>query len=198
MVISKLKYEIVKLFHKHTKILNNIHHEYIKHVCENGGDILEIGFGAGITANMIQKYHIKTHTIIERDDYYFDKLVKWAINKPNVKIVHGDWVSHIPHDKKYDGIFVDLWNEKEDYDRRGSLCKVLENHTKPGSVFLCATEKAFDKNLYIEKGYKYEEIKIKQIKLKWYNLLSHIIRVNHKEENKVIQRLDLIPKITYR
>ncbi len=59
-------------------------------------------------------------------------------------------------------------------------------------------EKAFDKNLYIEKGYKYEEIKIKQIKLKWYNLLSHIIRVNHKEENKVIQRLDLIPKITYR
>jgi hypothetical protein len=194
----RLKYWLVKLFHTHTKILNNLHHTYIKHVCENGGDILEIGFGAGITANLIQKYNIKTHTIIERDKYYFDKLLKWSVNKPNVKVVYGDWVTDIPNDKKYKGIFFDLWNESEDYYRRVSLCNVLENHIKPGSVFLCATEKAFDKNLYIEKGHKYEEIKVKQIKLKWYNLLSGIIKVNHKEENKVIQRLDLIPKITYR
>ena len=36
-------------------------------MCENGGDILEIGFGGGVTADMIQNYNIKTHTIIERD-----------------------------------------------------------------------------------------------------------------------------------
>ena len=60
---SKLEYKIVKLFHTHTKILNNLHNQYIKHVCENGGDILEIGFGGGVTADMIQNYNIKTHTI---------------------------------------------------------------------------------------------------------------------------------------
>ena len=41
---SKIEYHVVKLFHKHTKILNNLHNQYIKHVCENGGDILEFGF----------------------------------------------------------------------------------------------------------------------------------------------------------
>ena len=195
---SKIEYHVVKLFHKHTKILNNLHNQYIKHVCENGGDILEIGFGAGITANMIQKYNIKTHTIIERDDYFFKRLLSWALDKPKVKVVHGDWDRDIPKDKKYDGIFVDLWNDSEDYSRRKILCDILDNHTKPGTVLLCATEKAFDKKLYIEKGHKYQEIKTNQPKIKWSDFLSHIIKTHSKENGKVLQYLDLIPKITYK
>ena len=195
---SILEYKIVKLFHKHTKILNNLHNQYIKHVCENGGDILEIGFGGGITAEMIQNYNIKTHTIIERDDYFFKKLWEWSIDKPNVKVIHGDWVNDIPKDKKYDGIFFDLWNDSEDYSRRKKLCDLLDYHTKPGTVFLCATEKAFDKSLYIEKGHDYQEIKTTQPKLKWYQILSHIIRKHSIENGKIIQYLDLIPKVTYK
>lgn len=195
---SILEYKIVKLFHKHTKILNNLHNQYIKHVCENGGDILEIGFGGGITAEMIQNYNIKTHTIIERDDYFFKKLWEWSIDKPNVKVIHGDWVNDIPKDKKYDGIFFDLWNDSEDYSRRKKLCDLLDYHTKPGTVFLCATEKAFDKSLYIEKGHDYQEIKTTQPKLKWYQILSHIIKKHSIENGKIIQYLDLIPKVTYK
>ena len=52
---SKIEYHVVKLFHKHTKILNNLHNQYIKHVCENGGDILEIGFGYFSIYGMVQK-----------------------------------------------------------------------------------------------------------------------------------------------
>tara|TARA_B100001094_G_scaffold220700_1_gene214749 strand:- start:622 stop:1221 length:600 start_codon:yes stop_codon:yes gene_type:complete len=195
---SKLEYKIVKLFHRHTKILNNLHNQYIKHVCENGGDILEIGFGGGVTAEMIQNYNIKTHTIIERDDYFFKKLWEWSIDKPNVKVIHGDWVNDIPKDKKYDGIFFDLWNDSEDYSRRKKLCDLLDHHTKPGTVFLCATEKAFDKSLYIEKGHDYQEIKTTQPKLKWYQILSHIIRKHSIENGKIIQYLDLIPKVIYK
>ena len=195
---SKLEYKIVKLFHTHTKILNNLHNQYIKHVCENGGDILEIGFGGGVTADMIQNYNIKTHTIIERDDYFFEKLWEWSVDKPNVKVIHGDWVNDIPKNKKYDGVFFDLWNDSEDYARQKKLCDLLDHHTKPGTVFLCATEKAFNKSLYIEKGHDYQEIKTTQPKLKWHQILSHIIRKHSIENGKIIQYLDLIPKVIYK
>ena len=35
------------------------------YVCQNGGDILEIGFGMGIAANYIQANTITSHTIVE-------------------------------------------------------------------------------------------------------------------------------------
>ena len=35
------------------------------YVTQNGGDILEIGFGMGISANYIQSHSISSHTIIE-------------------------------------------------------------------------------------------------------------------------------------
>jgi|TARA_R110000765_G_scaffold60450_1_gene116940 hypothetical protein len=175
---TALSYWILKLFHGNTLILNTLRRNYIKNVCQNGGDILEIGFGGGITADMIQTHNIKTHVIIERDDVFFNKLGEWAKNKSTVKTIHGDWISEIPTYKKYDGIFVDLWDNIEDYSRRVELHQIIENHTKPGTIFICATENAFDKELYIEKGHKCEEIKVEQPKLKWYNLLSHIIKTD--------------------
>jgi len=182
---TKISYWVLKLFHGRITTLNNLRRHYIEDVCQNGGDILEIGFGGGITANMIQTHDIKTHTIIERDEIFFNKLSEWADNKHNVKTIHGDWISDIPRDKKYDGIFVDLWDNIEDYNRRIELSQILENHTKPNTIFLCATEKAFDKQLYIEKGHKCEEVKINPPKLKWYDLLSHTYKIN-KSVLKVI------------
>jgi|TARA_R110000744_G_scaffold132432_2_gene240624 hypothetical protein len=173
-----LSYWILKLFYGQILSLNNLRRNYIDFVCREGGDILEIGYGGGVTSDMIQAFKPNTHTIIERDDVFFDKLSQWAKNKPNVKTVHGDWISEIPIDKKYDGIFVDLWDNIEDYNRRVELSQILENHTKTGTLFICATEKAFDKQLYIENGHKCEEINVDQPKLKWYNLLSHIFKTN--------------------
>lgn len=34
------------------------------YICEGGGDILEIGFGMGISAGYIQQHTINTHTTI--------------------------------------------------------------------------------------------------------------------------------------
>src|SRR6056300_4109 len=79
-------------------------------VCQNGGDILEIGFGMGISADYIQSHNIKSHTIIENDKKIYEKLLEWSKDKPNVKTIFGDWITSLP-EQKFDGIFRDTWGE---------------------------------------------------------------------------------------
>ena len=50
-------------------------------VCRNGGDILEIGFGMGISAEYIQSYDISTHTIVEVNIQILENLYKWSEGK---------------------------------------------------------------------------------------------------------------------
>ena len=45
-------------------------------VCANGGHILEVGFGMGISADLIQAHDIESHTIIEINDNIYDALVE--------------------------------------------------------------------------------------------------------------------------
>ena len=74
--------------------------------CRNGGDILEIGFGMGISAGYIQQQDIKSHTIIELNDEIHEKAVEWSKDKPNTKIIHGDWKT-VELNEKFDAIFYD-------------------------------------------------------------------------------------------
>ena len=60
-------------------------------VCENGGDILEIGFGMGIASDYIQSYNPSSHTIIEMHPELAEKAREWASDKVNVTIIEGDW-----------------------------------------------------------------------------------------------------------
>ena len=78
-------------------------------VCQNGGDIIEFGFGMGISANYIQKHNIKSHTICEINPQILETLYIWAQDKPNVTILEGDWYDNIDKMGKYDGIlFLDI------------------------------------------------------------------------------------------
>ena len=54
------------------------------YMCENGGDILEIGFGMGISAGYMHSHSISTHTIIENHPNIISKAQAWASNKSNV------------------------------------------------------------------------------------------------------------------
>ena len=82
--------------------------------CRNGGDILEIGFGMGISAGYIQQQDIKSHTIIELNDEIHEKAVEWSKDKPNTKIIHGDWKT-IKLEKQFDAIFYDA-GEQQPHD----------------------------------------------------------------------------------
>ena len=77
--------------------------------CQNGGDILEVGFGMGISATYIQEQNPKSHTIVEIHPQVLEKLDAWAAGRENVKIVRGDWHKKFQRGKldRYDGVFYD-------------------------------------------------------------------------------------------
>ena len=85
---------------------------YMDAIIENlspSGDVLEIGFGLGYSANKIQSFDINSHTIIENNPEVFEVLKKWALKQKNkVNVIFGDWQEILPNLKqKYDSIFFD-------------------------------------------------------------------------------------------
>ena len=86
------------------------------YACENGGDILEIGFGMGISAGYIQQHTINTHTIIENHPQVITKAQAWAADKPNVTIVEGSWYDVKDTLSTYDGLFYDTWGDENSKD----------------------------------------------------------------------------------
>ena len=82
-------------------------HKMAEFVCKNGGDIIEFGFGMGISATHIQKQKINSHTICEKDSVVLEKLHEWAKDKPNVRILEGDWYDNVDKMNVYNGIFFD-------------------------------------------------------------------------------------------
>ena len=158
--------------------------EHAKVVTENGGDILEIGFGMGICANFIQQSNIKSHTIIEIHDEVYKRLLEWAKDKPNVIPIKGDWFNNIPKDKKYDGIMHDTWNEKNYPYLYQTIPKILN----PKGIFTYYTADT-GKVLKLNSKTKY----------KWGKLSIKKIKVNppiKKMKHKYFTRTDYyIPKI---
>ena len=83
------------------------------YVTENGGDILEIGFGMGISAGYIQSHSISSHTIIENHPQIIPRAQEWAADKPNVTIITGSWYDNLSNLGTYDGVFHDTYGDAE-------------------------------------------------------------------------------------
>jgi protein arginine N-methyltransferase 2 len=98
--------------------------------CENGGDILEIGFGMGISADYIQQQNPDSHTIIESHPQVIEKLKVWAEDKPNIIIVEGHWYDVTGSLGIYDGIFYDTFGDK----KLSEFKDACEQLTKSGSI----------------------------------------------------------------
>ena len=99
------------------------------YITEGGGDILEVGFGMGISANYIQSHSISSHTIIENHPQVIEKLKTWANGKSNVNIISQSWADVTGSLGRYDGIFYDT-----DMDERINLfSSSLSGLTKSGT-----------------------------------------------------------------
>ena len=103
------------------------------------GDVLEIGFGLGYSANQIQKYNINTHTIIESDPKVIEKAKKWALNqnKP-VFIIEGLWQDCLSDLDTFDSFFLDDSPQEKYLDYSNIRVydfyyKVLNNHANKGA-----------------------------------------------------------------
>tara|TARA_R100000995_G_scaffold11937_1_gene4851 strand:- start:807 stop:1397 length:591 start_codon:yes stop_codon:yes gene_type:complete len=129
------------------------------YVTENGGDILEIGFGMGISAGYIQSHSIDSHTIVENHPQIIAKAVEWASNKSNVTIISQSWMEWVDEvttvENKnlptYDGIFYDTSLDDDIVYFSSSLSELTKTGTKL-SVFNSFSSETNDHN--IEMNYK--------------------------------------------
>ena len=126
------------------------------YVCQNGGNILEIGFGMGISADYIQANSINSHTIVENHPQIIEKAKAWAADKPNVTIIEDDWHSAKDSLSTYDGIFYDTFGD-ENMDKFKSS---LNNLTNTGCKVTWWNSVASENNYYNITDVTYEAIAV--------------------------------------
>ena len=86
-------------------------------VGETHGDVLEVGFGMGISATYIQECGVRSHTIIECNKDVIKNLNEWKDRYSNqdIRLLPKQWQDIVPQLEIYDGILFDTYpiNEKE-------------------------------------------------------------------------------------
>ena len=86
-------------------------------VTETKGEILEIGFGYGVSATLIQEQNVCSHTIIECNDSVVERFLEWKelFQENKINLVHGLWQDTIDELGLFDGIFFHTYplNEEE-------------------------------------------------------------------------------------
>lgn len=80
-------------------------------VTETHGDVLEVGFGMGISATYIQTMGVRSHTIIECNQDVRKSFEDWKSPYPGreIRLVFGRWQDTIDDLGVFDGIFFDTY-----------------------------------------------------------------------------------------
>jgi len=78
------------------------------------GDLLEIGFGAGIAATEFQLRAPKTHTILEPHPKLFERAVAWKENyRTEIRLVRDFWQHQVHRMGRFNAIFYDSYSPAE-------------------------------------------------------------------------------------
>jgi len=87
--------------------------EFVTH---NRGDVLEVGFGLGISADAILRKGCRSYTVIEAHPMIAEKAREWGSNASVAVTVHeGFWQDIVPTlAKRFDGILFDTYPLTED------------------------------------------------------------------------------------
>lgn len=114
------------------KVAKDITEVFCKVVHTPNAKILDVGFGLGYSANKFLELGVDSYTVIEINKQIYDKAVEWAKDKPNVRVLLGDWYNVIPELKengeKFDGIFMDTYGDLSDkYALFEDFCKGIAN-----------------------------------------------------------------------
>ena len=135
------------------------------YVCEGGGDILEIGFGMGISAGYIQANSITSHTIVENHPQVIEKAKAWAADKPNVTIIEGDWYSVKDSLSTYDGVFYDTFGDEDN----NNFITVLPTLMKSGGKATWWTNFTDSDDVFFIDGTNYEYISNNPVDNMYFN-----------------------------
>jgi len=146
----------------------------------NGGLVLELGFGMGISSSFIQRHNIKKHIIIEANKEVAEKARIFAKKAPHkVKILEGLWeevIDKIP-DNSIDGILFDTYPlaESELYQNHFNFFPFAYNKLKTGGIFTYYSDE-------INKFGKVHLKKLQEAGFKKKNIKSRIVKVNPPKE----------------
>jgi predicted O-methyltransferase YrrM len=135
------------------------------YVTENGGDILEIGFGMGISAGYIQSHSISSHTIIENHPDIITKALEWASEKQNVTIITGSWYDNLDTLSTYDGVFYDTYGDEHLQFFSSSLSSLV----KPGAKVTWWNTLPNSESIYNLDSIQYQEIAITPPENSYFN-----------------------------
>lgn len=141
------------------------------YVCEGGGDILEIGFGMGISAGYMHSHSIASHTIVENHPDVIPKAQEWANNKSNVTIITGSWYDVKDNLSTYDGIFYDTFGD-ENMDNFSSS---LNNLTKLGTKVTWWNNIPSTNNYYNIPEVTYEKINVSPPSNMYFNSTTYYL-----------------------
>lgn len=83
---------------------------------EAGGDVLEVGYGRGVSAAMLQEHGVRSHTIIECNEHIVRRAERWAETLPDrdIRIVPGLWQDVIADLGTFDAVFFHTYALDED------------------------------------------------------------------------------------
>lgn len=118
----------------------------------SGGDVLEVGFGRGVSADMIQRHDVRSHTIVECNDSVVERFNQWrrapARATCDIRMIYGRWQDTVEQLSNYDAIFFHTYplnaDEMLEYVARSvtfaeHFFATAANHLREGGVFTYLT-----------------------------------------------------------
>lgn len=117
---------------------------------ESHGDVLEVGYGRGVSAAYIQDCGVRSHTIIECNDSIVDRFNTWRSQYPerDIQIIHGMWQDVTDQLSQYDAVFFHTYplDETEQVEYIAKSTTFAEHffptaaaHLRDGGIFTYLT-----------------------------------------------------------
>ena len=135
------------------------------YVCQNGGDILEIGFGMGISAGYIQSHSINSHTVIENHPDIIPRAQAWASGKSNVTIITSSWYEVKDNLSTYDGLFYDTFGDDDMQYFSSSLSSLV----KSGGIATWWNNNTNESNYYNIPNITYDQYSVNPPQNNYFN-----------------------------
>jgi hypothetical protein len=108
--------------------------------------ILEVGYGLGISAELIQQKQVASHTILEPHPQIFERLTLWARRKSHVSAIQTSWEEWIrtAEDSRLDGILFDTYPLRKSMMHKNHFTFFPEAKRllKPGGLFTYYSDEA--------------------------------------------------------
>jgi spermidine synthase len=111
--------------------LTNFEQKSVDIITQSGGNILEVGFGMGISADAFYSKNFNTYTCVEINDYIFQNSQNWVTNKNNVSTLNDSWQNFFETaSNKFDVVYCDSL----DYDEYEEFYQKVKNVLNVGGI----------------------------------------------------------------